>query len=42
MFNNKTNTAIENLWDAVYLLKSSIDELREEVDYLADILDADD
>jgi hypothetical protein len=38
MFNKNTNDAIENLWDAMYLLQESVDELREEIDYLADFL----
>ena len=41
MFNKKINEAIEILYDSIYLLAEEIKEIREEVDYLLEVLDND-
>ena len=42
MFNNQQIIKLRELSDAVLLLDESVKQLREEVDYLVAILDADD
>jgi uncharacterized coiled-coil protein SlyX len=42
MFNNHQIKKLNELSDAVLLLDESVKQLREEVDYLVEILDADD
>ena len=42
MFNNQQIKKLRELSDAVLLLDESVKQLREEVDYLVAILDADD
>jgi FtsZ-binding cell division protein ZapB len=41
MFNRKLEEAIENLYDSIYLLSEEVKEIREEVDYLLEVLDND-
>jgi prefoldin subunit 5 len=41
MFNRNINEAIEILYDSIYLLTEEIKEIREEVNYLSEILDND-
>ena len=42
MFNNQQIKKLRELSDAVLLLDESVKQLREEVDYLVAVLDADD
>ena len=42
MFNNREIKKLEELSDAILLLDESVKQLREEVDYLVEILDTDD
>jgi hypothetical protein len=41
MFNRKLEEAIENLYDSIYLLSEEVKDIREEVDYLLEVLDND-
>lgn len=42
MFNNPQTKKIQELFDAILLLDESVKQLREEVNYLVEILDTDD
>jgi len=42
MFNNREIKKLEELSDAILLLDESVKQLREEVDYLVEILETDD
>jgi len=42
VFNNQQIKKLNELADAILLLDESVKQLREEVDYLVDILDTDD
>ena len=42
MFSNQQIKKLNELADAILLLDESVKQLREEVDYLVDILDTDD
>lgn len=42
MFSNQQIKKLNELADAILLLGESVQQLREEVDYLVDILDTDD
>ena len=42
MFNNQQIKKLQELSDAILLLGDSVQQLREEVDYLVHILDTDD
>jgi uncharacterized coiled-coil protein SlyX len=42
MFNNPQTKKIQELSDAILLLDESVKQLREEVNYLVEILDTDD
>jgi hypothetical protein len=42
VFNNREIKKLEELSDAILLLDESVKQLREEVDYLVEILDTDD
>ena len=42
MFNNREIKKLEELSDALLLLDESVKQLREEVDYLVEILETDD
>jgi hypothetical protein len=41
MFNRKLEEAMENLYDSIYLLSEEVKDIREEVDYLLEVLDND-
>jgi hypothetical protein len=41
MFNRKLEEAVEVLYDSIYLLAEEVKEIREEVDYLLEVLDND-
>ena len=41
MFNKKLEEAVENLYDSIYLLSEEVKTIREEVDYLLEVLDND-
>jgi hypothetical protein len=41
MFNKKLEEAMENLYDSIYLLSEEVKTIREEVDYLLEVLDND-
>jgi hypothetical protein len=42
VFNNREIKKLEELSDAILLLDESVKQLREEVDYLVEILETDD
>lgn len=42
VFNNQQIKKLDELSDAILLLEESVKQLREEVDYLVEILDTDD
>ena len=41
MFNRKLEEAVEVLYDSIWLLSEEVRTIREEVDYLLEVLDTD-